>query len=190
MCFVINPRILIMTSVLLLPDHRPMRAKSIADAPNVKDIVNNPVTRHVPRLDGQIDEISVYPHYCGNHADIYAGILHGAMDVGTGVWTASSSRNITVGTVHVYSVPPPHGQRRASRWPSKSFEMPTRNSQLQQLKRNIQRRVNRALFFKFLFDPNIRFCKSYIKRGHLPCIQIYCPCLDWLMTQQSVLLGL
>ena len=120
-----------MTSALLLPDHRPMRAKSIVDAPNVKDIVNNPVTRHVQRLDGQIDEISAFPIFCGGYTDIYAGILHGGIDVGTGVWAASSSGNIAVGTVHVYSVPPPHGQRRASRWSSKSFEMPTTRSQLQ-----------------------------------------------------------
>ena len=110
-----------------------MKTKSIVDAPNVKDIVNNPVTRHVQRLDGQIDEISAFPIFCAGYTDIYAGILHGGTDVGTGGWTASSSRNIAVGTVHVYSVPPPHGQRRASRWSSKSFEMPTSRSQLQEM---------------------------------------------------------
>ena len=120
-----------MTSALLLPDHRPMGAKSVVDAPNVKDIVNNPVTRHLQRLDGRIEEITAFPIACGGYADIYAGTFRGGIDVGTGVWTASSSRYITVGTVHVYNVPPPHGQRRASRWSSKSFEMPTTRSQLQ-----------------------------------------------------------
>ena len=80
-----------MTSALLLPDHRPMVASSIVDAPNVKGIVNNPV---IQRLDGQIDITKDFPFACGGYADIYPGILRGR-------------RNIAVRTVHVYGVPPP-----------------------------------------------------------------------------------
>ena len=84
-----------MTSALLLPDHRPMGAKSIVDAPNVEGIVNNPVTRHLQRLDGQVDIAEKFPFACGRHADIYLGILCGGLDlIGPGVLTdkAISSR--------------------------------------------------------------------------------------------------
>jgi len=83
-----------MTSVLLFLDHRPMMAASIVDAPNVTGIVNNPATRHLQRLDGQIDITDTIPFACGGYADIYPGILRG-------------DRNIAVRTVHVYGVPPP-----------------------------------------------------------------------------------
>ena len=50
-----------------------MMAASIVDAPNVEGIVNNPVTRHLQRLDGQVDIAEKFPFACGRHADIYLG---------------------------------------------------------------------------------------------------------------------
>jgi len=65
---------------------------------------------------------------------------------------------------------PIHGQRRASRWPSKSFEMPTTRPELSKFSGNIQRRVNRPLFFKFLFDPNYqimqKLCQMWASLRH------------------------
>ena len=98
-----------MTSALLLPDHRPMRAESIVDAPSVKGIVDTPVTRHLRRLDGQVEISSQYRIAPGDNADIYAGILRGGLDLlGPGGWAgkAVDGRDIAVGTVHVYIVPP------------------------------------------------------------------------------------
>ena len=106
--FSIHPRILIMSSALLLPDHSPMMGASIGDS-------------GLWRLDGQIDITEGFPFARGSYADIYPGILRG-------------DRNIAVRTVHVYAVLPPDsrtGQRHASRWPSKSFEMSTTGSKLQ-----------------------------------------------------------
>ena len=75
-------------TALLLPDHHPMMAASIVDAPNVEGIVNNPVTRHLQRLDGQVDIAEKFPFACGRHADIYLGILRGGLDlIGPGVLT-------------------------------------------------------------------------------------------------------
>ena len=99
-----------MTSALLLPDHRPMRAESIVDAPSVKGIVDNPVARHLQCLDGQVEISSKYPIALGGNADIYAGILRGGLDLlGPRGWAgkAVDGRDIAVGTVHVYTVPPP-----------------------------------------------------------------------------------
>lgn len=86
-------------------DHRPIRAESIVDAPNVEDVVNDPVTRHLQRLDGQIDITDKYPILCGYYADTFAGILRGGLDILglQGVWTgkAISGRGVAV-TVKTY----------------------------------------------------------------------------------------
>ena len=81
--FSIHPRILIMTSALLLLDHRPWPMMAVSDG-----------GLGLRRLDGHIDITDKFPFACGGYADIYPGILRG-------------DRNIAVRTVHVYAVPPP-----------------------------------------------------------------------------------
>jgi hypothetical protein len=61
-------------------------AASIVDAPNLKG--------ETLCLDGQVEIANRFPFACGGYADIYPGILRGG-------------QNISVRTVHAYSVPPP-----------------------------------------------------------------------------------
>ena len=99
-----------MTSALLLPDHRPMRAGIVVDSPNVEDIVNDPVTRDLQRLDGQVEITNTYAFACGGYADIYPGTLYSGLDpLDLEVWTGKtiSGRGIAVRAVHVYSFPSP-----------------------------------------------------------------------------------
>ena len=58
------------------------------------------------RLDGQLEEISEFPTFCGGYADIFSGVWRdGRASLAPGVWTAGeaiSGQNVAVGVV-----PPP-----------------------------------------------------------------------------------
>ena len=97
------------------------------------------------RLDGHIEITAKYPIACGGYADIYPGIWRGVLPfLSPGVWTgeAISGRNV-VGTVRIYIVSLLiHERYRASRSPSKSFEMRTTRRILPKLSESMRRRVS------------------------------------------------